>query len=75
MAHGKRALALAVAALVMSACGPSDGDGQVAADTLTRRQRDSIISTMPIPGARGVGRALDAQDATRARANALDSFR
>jgi hypothetical protein len=57
------------------ACGQAGGDAQTDADTLSRRQRDSIISTMPIPGARGVGRALDAQDAARERAAQLDSIR
>jgi len=66
---------LALAALTLSACGQGGGDAQTATDTLTRRQRDSIISTMPLPGAGGVGRALDAQDAARARADALDSIR
>ena len=56
------------------ACGQSAGDDASAADTLTRRQKDSIISTMPIPGAGGVGRALDAQDASRDRSRALDSI-
>jgi len=68
-------LALATLTLTLSACGTGGGEAQTAADTLTRRQRDSIISTMPLPGAGGVGRALDAQDAARARADALDSIR
>jgi ABC-type phosphate/phosphonate transport system substrate-binding protein len=68
-------MALAAAVCVGAwACGQSAGDAQSAADTLSRRQRDSIISTMPIPGAGGVGRALDAQDAARARAAQLDSI-
>lgn len=67
------AIAIAVV-LSAGACSQSGGDAQSAADTLTRRQRDSIISTMPIPGARGVGRALDAQDAARERAARLDSI-
>jgi len=67
------ALAVAVA-LGAWACDQSAGDAQSAADTLTRRQKDSIIATMPIPGASGVGRALDAQDAARARAAQLDSI-
>lgn len=67
--------AIAVLATLGSwACGQSGGDAQTAADTLSRRQRDSIISTMPIPGASGVGRALDAQDAASARAAQLDSI-
>ena len=56
------------------ACGQSAGDDASAADTLTRRQKDSLISTMPLPGAGGVGRALDAQDASRDRSRALDSI-
>lgn len=70
----RKILAVSALTLVVGACGQSEGDTQSAADTLTRRQRDSIISTMPLPGARGVGRALDAQDATRARAATLDSL-
>jgi hypothetical protein len=62
------------AVLGVWACGESAGDGATTADTLTRRERDSIISTMPIPGAGGVGRALDAQDASLERARALDSI-
>ena len=64
----------AAAALGIWACGQSAADGQTAADTLTRRQRDSIISTMPIPGSRGVGRALEAQDDAGERAARLDSL-
>ncbi len=58
-----------------SACGSSAGGTQSAADTLTRRQKDSLISTMPIPGASGVGRALDAVDQAAARAAAHDTIR
>lgn len=74
MRGSTRALIVGAAMLGVWACGQSAGDGESAADTLTRRQRDSIISTMPIPGAGGVGRALDAQDRTRARSDALDSI-
>jgi hypothetical protein len=70
----KRGWIAVAAVLAVWACGQSGGDAASAADTLTRRQRDSIISTMPIPGSRGVGRALDAQDRSRERAAALDSI-
>ena len=66
--------AIAAAALAFWACGQSAGDAESAADTLTRRQRDSIISTLPLPGAGAVGRALDAQDAANARAAEHDSI-
>jgi len=71
----KRLLVAAVAVLAVGACGDSAGDYQTAVDTLTRRQKDSLISTMPIPGAGAVGRALDMQDLTRRRAEELDSIR
>jgi len=72
----KRALVVAAAMLGVWACGQGAESGSAAndADTLTRRQKDSIIATLPIPGSRGVGRALDAQDASRERAAALDSI-
>jgi hypothetical protein len=71
----KRALIVTAAVLGVWACGEGAGDTATAADTLTRRQKDSLIATMPmIPGSRGVGRALDAQDASRERAAALDSI-
>jgi len=60
--------------LATSSCGRSGGETTAASDTLSRRERDSIISTMPIPGAGGVGRALDAQDRARERAAQLDSI-
>jgi hypothetical protein len=71
----KRRLIMIVGVLGLSACGPGGGDAASSADTLTRRERDSIIATLPIPGAGGVGRALDASDRARERANALDSVR
>jgi hypothetical protein len=54
--------------------GGGDGEDQAAQDTLTRRQKDSLISTLPVPGAGAVGKALDAADAARARAEAHDTI-
>jgi hypothetical protein len=71
----KKGLMVAAAVLSVWACGESAGDAQTAVDTLTRRQKDSLISTMPIPGAGAVGRALEVQDLTRQRALDLDSIR
>lgn len=68
----KRTLLTLVA--LLGACTSGGGEATVDADTLTRRQKDSIISTFPIPGAAGVGRALDASDAAAARARQLDSI-
>ena len=41
----------------------------------TRAQRDSLLSTLPIPGAQGVGRALDAAGAAAERARQHDTIR
>jgi len=68
-------IALGVA-LTASACGSgrSGKAGTAAAgDTLTERQRDSILAGSRIPGARGVGAALRAADSTNARIRATDS--
>ena len=70
----KRGWVLACAVLGIWGCGQGADGGTTAADTLGRRQKDSIISTLPVPGSGGVGRALDAQDASRERAAALDSI-
>ena len=70
----KRGLIVAVALLGVGACGSSAGDPQSAADTLTRRQKDSLISIMPVPGASAVGRALDVGDRAGTRAAEHDTI-
>ncbi len=67
----------ALAALTILSVGCSlggDASASNAADTLTRRQKDEIISTLPVPGARGVGRALEVSDQLADRANRHDSL-
>lgn len=56
----------------MLACG-SGKSGQ-AADTLTERQKDSILANSKIPGARGVGSALRASDSVGAHVQRADSL-
>ena len=70
-----RALILATSVLGVWACGSSAGDAQSAADTLTRAQKDSLIAEMPIPGAGAVGRALEAAERARERAEAHGPLR
>ena len=66
---------LAAVILALGACSGGGEEGEAAsADTLTRRQKDSIISTLPIPGAGAVGAALDAADKAKARAEVLDTL-
>ena len=68
----KRVLALMV---VMAGCGGSGGSQQqtVNRDTLTQRQKDSILAQSKIPGASGVGRAMTAADSASARVRAADT--
>ncbi len=56
-------------------CGGTGGAGSRTAgnDTLTERQRDSLLAKSRIPGATGVGRAMQVADSTSARARATDS--
>jgi len=54
--------------------GGGGEEDQTVQDTLTRRQKDSIIATLPVPGAGAVGRALEAMDAARARAERHDTI-
>ncbi len=67
---------LVIAGLVaLAACG---GGGQsnankVNRDTLTERQKDSILAKSSIPGASAVGKAMNAADTTSARVTASDS--
>ena len=43
-------------------------------DTMTQRQRDSVLAQSGLPGAQGVGRALSASDSVRARNAQVDSI-
>ena len=64
-----RRLCVALTLLTL-ACGGSDSGGSQQAvnrDTLTQRQKDSILAQSKIPGARAVGNAMTAADSTSAR--------
>ena len=60
-------------ALVLLGTGCGRGTASAAGDTLTTRERHERIGTMPVPGARGVTRALEVQDSGAARARTVDS--
>ena len=70
-----RTLFLALCISLMAGCSGSSDSAQSAADTLTRRQKDSLIAEMPIPGAKVVGKALDAADSIAARVERHDTIR
>ena len=60
--------------LSLAACGGDSKDkSAVNRDTLTERQKDSILSKSKIPGASNVGRAMRAADSTSAGAHRVDS--
>jgi hypothetical protein len=40
---------------------------------LTQRQRDSVLSESKLPGAKAVGKAIEASDTASARSRRLDS--
>ncbi len=58
--------------ILLAACSGGDG-GEATSDTLTRRQRDSIIGESSLPGAGGVRGALRASDSAAARRARRDS--
>jgi hypothetical protein len=58
----------------MLACGSGDPGHTVNRDTLTQRQKDSILANSKIPGARGVGSAMRASDSISARVQRSDSL-
>jgi len=69
--HPRRSAVLVALAVV--ACGGSKAKTTGSTDTLTERQRDSMLSTSGIPGAQGVGKAMRVADSTSAGIRAADS--
>jgi hypothetical protein len=65
----------AILLVLLAACGGGQPQrsGATARDSLTERQRDSILAQSKIPGARGVGRAMQVSDSISARVRATDS--
>jgi hypothetical protein len=71
-----KAFALPVLICLLAVACP-DGSGKASkgggADTLTTRQRDSVIGESRLPGARGVTKALELVDSANARTARIDS--
>ena len=51
---------------LFAACGEGDKSSQINRDTLTQRQKDSILANSRIPNARAVGKAMRVADSTSA---------
>ena len=65
---------LILAVLLIAACGGGQsGKSAGQTDTLTERQRDSILAHSRIPGAAGVGSAMKVADSTSAHIRAADT--
>lgn len=66
-----RTRALIILAFALGACaGDSEGNRR---DTMSQRQRDSVLGQTGLPGAQGVTKALTASDSIKARSAAIDS--
>ncbi len=72
----KRCYLWLAAAVLAVACGTGDASKQpvINRDTLTQRQKDSILAGSRIPGASGVGKAMRVADSTSARVSASDTI-
>jgi hypothetical protein len=69
-----RTRSLAIAVAFLAACsGGKTAKSAAEGDSLTERQRDSILAQSRIPGASGVGSAMRAADSASARIRATDS--
>ncbi|HVH67737.1 MAG TPA: hypothetical protein VM716_07715 [Gemmatimonadales bacterium] len=65
---------LSVVGMLIAACSSGDsGKSAGQSDSLTERQRDSILARSRIPGAAGVGSAMRAADSTSAHIRAADT--
>lgn len=64
-----------VACLLVMGCGKTQQSSRSPGDTLTRRQRDSVLGASKLPGAQGIRGALRAQDTAAAQNARADSVR
>jgi hypothetical protein len=70
----KRALG-ALSLLVLAACSNKPQQAANNRDTMTQRQKDSVLAQSSLPGAKGVGMALKVADSIRAKQAGLDSIK
>lgn len=72
---GRNKVAALVFALLLAACSSGAGDTQAnRRDTMTQRQKDSVLGQSGLPGAQGVTKAQRAADSARARQARIDSI-
>ena len=68
-----RAALVVAAAMLLTSCSKPKETTANNRDTMTRRQKDSVLAQSSLPGARGVGQALKVSDSLKARQAAQDS--
>jgi hypothetical protein len=64
-------LAVPLTALLCACSSPETAQNR--RDTMTQRQKDSVLAQSQLPGAEGVAKALRAADSAKARQARLDS--
>jgi len=67
-------LTAALLCVALAACAKAAPSRTAAGDTLTRRQKDSVLGASRLPGSQGIRGALSAQDSAAARNARLDSI-
>lgn len=65
-----KSILLAVPLCILLACGSGESSQT---DTLTQREKDSILANSKIPNARAVGKAMRVADSTSARVLRADT--
>ena len=64
--------AVIIGAVALTACSSDSGGNR--RDTMTQRQKDSVLGQSGLPGAQGVTKALNAADSVKARQAATDTI-
>ena len=68
------AVAAALGAAAVMSCAEPPNTGGIDRDTLTRRQKDSIVSEMPLPGASAIKDLIESADSIQSRVDRHDSI-
>ena len=69
-----RSIAVVAALVLLAGCSNKPQKTANNRDTMTQRQKDSVLAQSGIPGAGGVGMALKVSDSVKAKQAALDSL-
>lgn len=66
----RRSVTVLLGAISLACSSQQEGNRR---DTMTRRQRDSVLGQSGLPGAQGVTKAIGAADSLKARGAQIDS--